>query len=354
MRKENGQIIYSPFDLVTFWKSPFASWCERYNLEFPGKLLQDEEKEDEKLIRQLGEQREKEYLEGVQNQNRDVCKIRGDPIKAVTDTMKAMKEGHEVIYQARLHSEQNGHIFEGSADFLERIEGSSKLGEHYYEVWDTKLAKAVKPYFLVQICSYAEMLDAIQGMFPPQIGIITGPMERQSFRTEDFIYFYRQVKKAFLEFQNSFDPEKPPEPEKENGRWETYAGELLEKQDHLIRTANIRRRQIINLHKAGITTMEGLARSKVKEIKGIGRTAFQRLKDQAVLQVASWGKEVPEYKLLPADPENPRKGLAILPPASRNDIFFDIEGYPFGTRDGLEYLFGAFYRDGGKSRFQTW
>jgi len=354
MRKENGQIIYSPSDLVTFWKSPFASWCERYNLEFPGKLSQDEEKEDEKFIRQLGEQHEKEYLEGVQNQNRDVCKIMGDPAEAPTNTMKAMKEGREVIYQARLRSEQDGHIFEGSADFLERIEGSSGIGKHYYEVWDTKLAKAVKPYFLVQTCSYAEMLEAVQGLLPPRIGIITGPLERQSFRTEDFIYFYRQVKNAFLEFQSSFDPEKPPEPEKENGRWETYAGELLEKQDHLIRVANIRRRQILNLHRAGITTMEGLARSKVREVRGIGSTAFQRLRDQAALQIASRNKEAPEYKLIPADPENPRRGLALLPPASRNDIFFDIEGYPFGIKGNLEYLFGAFFMEGGISRFLPW
>ena len=354
MKKENGQIIYSPSDLVTFIKSPFASWCARYNLEFPGKLPQDDEKEDEILIRQLGERHEKEYLGVLQKQNRNVCEIRGDSFKAVTDTLKAMKEGREVIYQARLRSEQNVHIFEGWADFLERVEGRSRLGKHYYEVWDTKLAKAVKPYFLVQICSYAEMLEAVQGMLPPQIGIITGPMERQSFRTEDFLYFYRQVKNVFIEFQNAFDPEKPPEPEKDNGRWETYANELLEKQDHLIRTANIRRKQILNLHKAGITTVEGLARSTVKEVNGIGSKAFQRLKDQAILQVASLGRELPEYKLLPVDPENPRRGLALLPPASRNDIFFDIEGYPFWTNSGLEYLFGAFFKDGDKCMFLTW
>src|SRR5437870_13834098 len=50
--------------------------------------------------------------------------------------------------------------------FLSPCKSTSKLGNHSYEVWDTKLARRAKPYFVIQLCCYAEMLEAIQGFRP--------------------------------------------------------------------------------------------------------------------------------------------------------------------------------------------
>ena len=47
----------------------------------------------------------------------------------------------------------------GIPDFLVRVETPSVLGAWSYEPWDTKLARHPKPYFLVQLCCYAEMLE---------------------------------------------------------------------------------------------------------------------------------------------------------------------------------------------------
>lgn len=61
---------------------------------------------------------------------------------------------------------------------------------------------------------------------------------------------------------------------------------------------------------------------------------------------------VPKYELIPIAKDDPRKGLALLPPPSKYDVFFDMEGYPY-VDGGLEYLFGASYFDGkGKLCFQ--
>ena len=35
MHKENGLYCYSPSDLTRYMQSPFASWMDRYALEFP-------------------------------------------------------------------------------------------------------------------------------------------------------------------------------------------------------------------------------------------------------------------------------------------------------------------------------
>jgi hypothetical protein len=46
-------------------------------------------------------------------------------------------------------------------------------------------------------------------------------------------------------------------------------------------------------------------------------------------------------------------GLAALPPESRGDIFFDMEGYPL-LEDGLEYLFGVTYVESNAPVFRDW
>ncbi|HET9456403.1 MAG TPA: TM0106 family RecB-like putative nuclease, partial [Candidatus Limnocylindrales bacterium] len=55
------------------------------------------------------------------------------------------------------------------------------------------------------------------------------------------------------------------------------------------------------------------------------------------------------YELLlpgPGAPVDAERGLASLPPPSRNDLFFDIEGDPYAFDDGLDYLFGVLGTDG--------
>jgi predicted RecB family nuclease len=102
------------------------------------------------------------------------------------------------------------HPFAGYSDFLVRTEGSSRLGSYHYEVWDTKLARSVKPYFAVHLCCYAEMLEAMQGRLPDMIGVVLGKGERRRLRTQDQLYYYRALNELFLAQQSSFDPSKPP------------------------------------------------------------------------------------------------------------------------------------------------
>jgi hypothetical protein len=66
------------------------------------------------------------------------------------------------------------------------------------------------------------------------------------------------------------------------------------------------------------------------------------------------GSEVrPAFEVLPQNPVNPRSGLALLPPASPQDIYFDIEGFPL-IDGGLEYLLGAVTVAKNKPQFHDW
>ena len=57
------------------------------------------------------------------------------------------------------------------------------------------------------------------------------------------------------------------------------------------------------------------------------------------MQVEQRRTGVVAYELL--RPIEPERGLAMIPEPSPGDIFFDLEGDPFATDDGLEYLWGV-------------
>ncbi|MCP4122777.1 MAG: TM0106 family RecB-like putative nuclease, partial [Bacteroidetes bacterium] len=78
-------------------------------------------------------------------------------------------------------------------------------------------------------------------------------------------------------------------------------------------------------------------------VSGISQEVLQKAKTQASLQIESRDLVIPEYIILP-HAEGEKRGLAVLPPHSDKDVFFDIEGYPY-LDGGLEYLWGNTYQD---------
>ena len=149
MHSEKNQIIYSPSDLTLYMDSPFASWVEHMAIIKP-ELLSFADATDEMmlLLQKKGALHEKEVLESFLEEKLNVVQIIQNP-DAEQDTYAAMKSGADIIYQAALSLSQ----FRGYADFLIKVEGKSRFGDYYYEVWDTKLSKTLKPYVVIQLCS---------------------------------------------------------------------------------------------------------------------------------------------------------------------------------------------------------
>ncbi len=351
MRKRGDGYIYSPTDLCRFMESRFAAWMERLDLERPGEVAPDERSEEMLILAAQGSAHEAEQLEKLRRVGFEVFDASGGDDR-VERTLDAMRRGADVVYQGALRRDP----FLGYPDFLVRVAGQSGFGAHHYEVWDAKLAKKPRPYFMIQLCCYAEMLEAAQGVRPRTVGVVLGGGERATFRTDDYFFYYANLKRAFLEFMDRFDAVTPPEPGRPgtNGRWESHAEACLKRTDHLLRVANIRADQVAKLRRAGLDTMTALARTRRARVPGIGDGTYERLRSQAKLQAASSGLERPRFQVVvPAPEAPPRRGLALLPPASKLDVFFDMEGYPF-VDGGLEYLFGASHVERGKPVFADW
>ena len=360
MHKKNGQFYYSPSDLTRFLDSPFASWMERFAIECPDQAPEkDPESSLMDTLAKKGYALEDTLEADFIAQGCDLIKIEGQsPEEKYRKTQAAMQAGVDVIVQGRLESG----AFGGYSDFLVKVPGDSLLGDYHYEVWDTKLSSAVKPNFLIQLCCYAEMLELLQGCRPEFLTVALGTGARERFRTDDFIFYYRGLKAAFLHTQKTWRPAHRPDPCDSAGwgDWSKYAESLLLERDHLFQVATLTKGQIKKLNRAGISTMTGLAHSDLTHVSGMNSEVLARLKSQADIQLQTrkrqekTGSPIPCFEIIIPAPGQ-KIGLGLLPPPSDLDVFFDIEGYPLDD-GGLEYLWGATYfkPDGERSFKDFW
>lgn len=225
MRYDTDRLVFSPSDLIVYLEGGFASWMDHWYVEcrngndaitnelgLPlGVVLEgvagvpDEQDDQMQLIAAKGIEHETAFLRRLREEGHDVAEI-GEglpPKRQVELTVEAMQRGAEFVYQGRLEDEQ----FAGFADFLVRQPGTSGLGDHHYEVCDTKLARSVKPYFIVQLCSYTDMLEAIQGRLPDNFSVVLGNGDQERSPVRDFLYYFRSLRRSFLIFHENFSPE---------------------------------------------------------------------------------------------------------------------------------------------------
>ncbi|MCB1064816.1 MAG: TM0106 family RecB-like putative nuclease [Verrucomicrobiae bacterium] len=358
MRKlSEGNLLYSPSDIVRFLESPFASWMERLFLEARDRVTPDEESEELKLIAEEGNRHETRFLETLRTEGRGVTMIDRSR-ESVRLTREAIDSGDEVIFQAHLASGE----FAGYADFLFT---SAELETNTYEIWDTKLARSAKPSYLVQLCCYAELLEGMGYERPECLRVALGHGEVRAFRTADYFFAYLEAKRAFLQQMRDFDPKAPPapNPRADHGRWKSHAQAELLASDHLVQVAGITTGQIKKLQSAGIDTLTTLAETLLSSVPKLRHDVFERVCHQARLQMQTRQRQAecaepvpPSFEVLPHPGLGAAQGLELLPTASPNDVFFDLEGYPLAEGgQGLEYLFGATHLDhNGEAQFTDW
>ena len=346
MRKAQGAILYSPSDLIRFMESPFASWMERLHLEDPTRAVPDEKSDEDALIAKTGDQHEEHFLQHLRDEGRDIYSVsKSNFTEAVGQTRQAIANGQEVIYQGALSMDR----FAGFTDFMVRDNDGG------YEIWDTKLARKTKPYHIIQLCCYAEMLGSLMGRLPDTIGVVLGNQKIDLLRTADFFHCYLRLKSAFLEQMDGFslDAQPPvPDPRADHRQWTSHADAWLMSCDHLVQIAGILISQIRKLEAEGIDTVNKLASSKLSRVPKMSEEIFAKIQAQARIQVQAKSLPAgspPPFEILRPTAEAPKSGLALLPPPSSGDVFFDIEGYPL-EKDGLEYLLGATHLVGGKPR----
>jgi len=198
MQFQNDRISLSPSDVTAYLGcrhlTTLSLQVARKELAKP-----DIENEQAELIFRKGLEHEGAYLRRLIDEGNTVTTIDLEPDRdwerAARETVHAMQEGVDVVYQGVLESEG----WRGVADFLMRVDTPSALGPWSYEALDTKLARHAKPAYILQLCFYSEQIARIQGLEPAHIHVLLGNQTQESFTPSEFGAYYRRVRQRLEE-----------------------------------------------------------------------------------------------------------------------------------------------------------
>jgi len=337
MKGLDGCVLYAASDLMGFLGCRHSIFLDLIDRQTP--LEKAEDNAQAQLIQERGLEHERHYLRTLQDTGLSLVEIPEDyPLPdRVAQTLNAMRQGVDVIYQAALWHAP----WHGFADFLHRVHRASALGDFSYEAIDCKLSQHPDPRHVLQLCVYSDLLETSQGIRPHTMSLVLGDGRKIGFRYNDFAYYSATIKQRFEAYVDVPPATSEPEPCPfcQLCKWRELCQEQWEADDHLSLIADIQRPQIAKLEAAGITTVQALAElDEGVIVLGMLPQTLGRLRAQARLQVGKRASGEDGLELLPPAAG---RGFARLPHPDPGDLFFDMEGDPLYP-DGLEYLFGFY------------
>jgi uncharacterized protein len=354
VQRLDGTLVLSATDLVGYLACDHLATLE---LGRVAGLWERPHRRDDptiEVIQEKGDLHEAAYLAALRAEGKSVVEIDkadlrtlDDLRRAADETLDAMRVGADVVYQATFFDGR----WRGHADFLFRREDrpSPVLGRWSYDVADTKLARAVKAGAVLQLCVYASLLEAVQGVAPEWLTVITGDRREHRHRAAEFTAYFRNVRERF-EARIERDAANPsgattyPDPV-EHCRvcpWTPSCIQRRRDDDHPSLVAGMRRVDTERLAAGGLPTVATLASATPSAtVPEMPVSTFERLRNQARLQVHERATGERVFELIEQGEDPDTRGLGILPEPTPWDVFFDIEADPWAGDEGLEYLLGV-------------
>lgn len=291
------------------------------------------------VLAERGRRHEEEYLDFLRQEGLQVEVV---PTASTEATLELMRQGVDVLAQATLGNDR----WQGRADVLLRVHASSELGTWSYEVVDTKLGRKTKATTILQLCAYSVLLEDLQGLRPRELHVVPPGcgFQRESYALDDYGAYFRRVREYLeaeigSEFRRSATYPHPTD-HCDICRWWLDCQGRRRQDDHLCLVAGMTRLHETELREWGVETRAELAALPLpleRRSKRGSLAVFERLREQARIQVESAGEDPPLYERLPVQEG---QGLARLPKPSAGDVFLDFEGDRFVGEAGLEYLVG--------------
>jgi predicted RecB family nuclease len=266
-----------------------------------------------------------------------------------------LSDGHDVVFQMPFVHEG----IRGIADFLRRVDDADGDG-FTWEPIDAKLARnAAKPGHVLQLCFYAEAIEATTGRLPELLRIELGSGRSETVRVADVLAYWRRLRgqlATLLTQGAEVDTRPKPCDHCQFCEFELVCEDQWRAADSLVHVAGLRSADRLTLQQNGVTTIAALAEldRDITTLDPARRDTFVR---QARLQVQARNApdEKPPFELLEtrastdplADDLDARDqiGFAALPAPDDGDVFLDFEGHPFWHADAeLFFLFGLIER----------
>lgn len=351
LRLEDGDLILAATDLTNYLACPHLMQQRLAIARGERGRAQPVDDPHAELIRERGDAHEREQLDRLSREcgghvdlSNDGFPRTRDELDAASDrTVEAMRSAAPLIYQAHLFDGR----WQGRTDFLRRIDVDSDLGDHAYEILDTKLARQLSPAVVHQLELYSGLLANVQGYEHPEAHVVLGDGNTETVELPKYAALHRHTVGRLLEIVDAPGVESYPEPVAHCAICALVAEcrQRLVDDDHLSLVANVRRDQREHLIELGLPTVLALAESPKDTAPGrMGAERFGMLRHQAALQVESRTSGEPRHRHLP-----PARaaGYAGIPHPDEGDVFFDLEGDPYVGHAGIEYLWGWWTKDEG-------
>jgi predicted RecB family nuclease len=302
------------------------------------------------VIRERGLRHEAAYLKHLEDQEKLTITNLGavkDEQQALHETLRLMDWGAEVIAQGALADAD----WLGRPDVLRKVPQPSAQWPWSYEVVDTKLSRETKAATILQLSTYSELLEKIQGT-PPEWMRVIAPGSNfvgEKYRVAEYAAYFRYLKTRLtktIEAGGEVNTYPEPVPHCDVCRWFQECSARRRADDHLCLVAGIRRQQQIQLREWGTETMAKLAVLPIPlqhKPKHGSREGIERIREQARVQDAGRGENrLIHERLLPVIAST---GFCRLPTPTGDDVFLDFEGDPFVGDSGLQYMFGIAGKD---------
>lgn len=348
---DTGTLRLTPTDLTTFTACAHASRLEVERAL--GRPTPERGRDpDTDLLAELGRRHEAAYLEHLRDRGLRVEVVEAMAQDSVERVRALLREGVDAVAQAPL---AQGAWF-GVADVLVRVDGASGLGDWHYEVHDTKLATSARSAAVLQLVTYARMLEQVQGTPGTRVHVVSPGRGGEAFgvtslRVDDFEAVADVASERFEDFVERVRDGAivtAPEPVEHCTvcPWWAHCRAHWCGVDHLSLVANLGGGRRAELERHGVTTRRELAerRDDLGFRPSYGRReAYLAAAHQAEVQLRS---ERDGRLAVDALETEPGDGLSRLPQLRPHDLYVDLEGTPFYPGGGIEYLWGWSVGDG--------
>lgn len=264
-----------------------------------------------------------EVVQGLLAHRPDLVSVLSeDQEEAFFETVRAMKEGRGTILRPVL--------VDGSwvarPDFLERVEGNSRLGGHYYVAVDVKRARSLREEYTFQGCFYADLLYAIQGVKPLFGYVLTPDKQVLSYTLSESELEYRRLLHAIERARaGERQPHLLTSGCKQSPWFESCCLDA-ESSDDIVRINRIWQDEVDALRRAGVRTVKQFADASptflLSHVSGIREIRLMQLRDQAIALTTG----IPLIR------------APIDIPAADHEWYFDVESDPLRDQD---FLFGV-------------
>lgn len=303
-----------------------------------------------------GQQHEAECLDHYRSLGMAVLEVQrgapGQPFQAwIDDLGDVFATEADVLYQLPLAHDG----IRGIADFVVRVIDDA-TGKVTWEPVDAKLARAeARAGHVLQLCCYAEAIEAATGTLPQQVHLWLGSGATESIRTADVMPYWRRIRRQLRDLlaQGPDADNTIPVP-CSHCEFCDFAEVCLARwrdEDSLVFVAGLRTDERTALLERGLDTLAGLAQMETGgAVPSVRRERLGRVKAQAELQLEARNNdaEPPPFRLIPGgDDPTWGHGLELLPEPDDGDVFLDFEGHPFWRADtDIFFLFGWIAADG--------